>query len=359
MKHSYLLAGTTSGIFFKLLSQNGFSPAYLGRIAFLTQNGIWASAFKKREKKKFGKIIRDYQMPADPVFIIGHWRTGTTFLHQLMALDENLVTPNVLQVSVPDSFLVSDKYYAPVMSKMMSPTRPMDNVKLGVFEPQEDEYALLKLTLDSPLIKLLFPDSDDYFLKHFEDFNPREDHTENWKNQLHIFCKKLSFTKKKRVLLKNPFHSMRIPLLREMYPGARFIHIHRHPYNVIPSTINMWNIVGRQNRLKNRNPVLTVEDVAEVMDRMLTGIRKVSEKLNRQDYIEVRFEEFETDPVTGLKKIYNHLGLEYTDKLDEKVKTFLQEVKGYRKNKFNLTETEKEIIRDKLKEQFVHYGYEL
>jgi len=41
---------------------------------------------------------------------------------RLQTLDDNLVTPNVLQVSVPDSFLVSEKYYAPVMSKMMPST---------------------------------------------------------------------------------------------------------------------------------------------------------------------------------------------------------------------------------------------
>ncbi|NOX85011.1 MAG: sulfotransferase [Chlorobi bacterium] len=360
MKHSYLLAGTTAGSFFKLLAKNGFSPypAYLGRILFLSQNGLWASAFRKREKKKFGKIIREYQMPADPVFIIGHWRTGTTFLHQLMNLDENFVTPSVLQVSVPDSFLVSEKYYAPVMSKMVNPTRPMDNVKLGVYEPQEDEYALFKLTLDSPLEKLIFPDDDGYFLNNYTDFYPEPENMEKWKNGLHTFCKKLSFTKGKRVLLKNPFHSMRIPLLREIYPEARFIHIHRHPYKVVPSTINMWNIVGRQNRLKKRGKAPEVAEVAEMMNKMLNKIRADFNDLEPGAKYEVRFEEFEKDPVAGLKKIYSHFELEYTDNLDEKVKAFLNDVKGYRKNKFNLTDAEKEIIRDTLKEQFIYYHYE-
>ena len=354
MKHSYLLAGTTTENFFKLLSENGFSPAYTGRVLFLSQNALWASAFKRRENAKYGKALRDYQMPDDPVFIIGHWRTGTTFLHQLMNLDDNLVTPNVLQVSVPDSFLVSEKYYAPVMSRMMSPTRPMDNVKLGVFEPQEDEYALLKLTPDSPLVKLIFPDSDDYFLNDFNDFDPPEANRENWKNQLHTFCKKLSFIRKKRVLLKNPFHSMRIPLLREMYPDAKFIHIYRHPYKVIPSTINMWDIVGQQNRLKKRNPVLKTEDVARVMKRILDKIRKDAAKLAPGNYIEVSFEEFEKDPLAGLKKIYSHIGLKYPGDLDDKVKAYLYEVKGYRKNEFSLTEKEKEVIKDTLEEQFVY-----
>ncbi len=360
MKHSYLLAGTTAGNFFKLLAKNGFSPhpAYLGRILFLSQNGLWAAAFKKRERKKFGKVVREYKMPADPVFIIGHWRTGTTFLHQLMNLDENFIAPSVLQVSVPDSFLVSEKYYAPVMSKVVSPKRPMDNVKLGVYEPQEDEYALFKLTLDSPLEKLIFPDSDDYFLNGYTDFYPAPENAEKWKSELHTFCRKLSFTNGKRVLLKNPFHSMRIPLLREMYPGARFIHIHRHPYKVVPSTINMWNIVGRQNRLKNKGKAPSVTDVAEMMNKMLNKIRTDFNDLEPDAKYEVRFEEFEKDPLQGLRDIYQHFQFEYSDVLEKNLAGFLDEVKEYRKNKFHLTEEEKEIIRNTLKEQFIYYNYE-
>jgi len=159
MKHSYLLVGISSGKLFKLLTRNGFSlhPRYLFRILFLTQGAFFASIFNRIEKWKLAKQLKNYSMPDDPIFIIGHWRTGSTLLHQLMALDENLVTPTVFQVSTPQSFLISEKYYRPVMTKAMKPTRPMDNVKLGFDEPQEDEYALIKMTVDSPLEKLIFP----------------------------------------------------------------------------------------------------------------------------------------------------------------------------------------------------------
>jgi omega-hydroxy-beta-dihydromenaquinone-9 sulfotransferase len=357
MKHSYILAGTTSGKLLKMILKNGISlnPKLLFRLLFLMQNGIWASFFKRREKAKYGKKLAQTPVVKNPVIIIGHWRTGSTMLHQLMSLDKNLVAPTVFQVSLPDSFLVSEKYYRPVMSSMMSPTRPMDNVKLGFDEPQEDEYALLKLTGDSPLTDVIFQKSKNYFLKSYPDFNPKN--VEEWTRAIRTFCNKLHFITNKQILLKNPFHSLRIDLLRETFPDVKFIHIHRHPYKVIPSTINMWNIVAKQNRLKGTWKEPTLRETSEVLNGMLNQIRKDLSALPTGSFTEVNFEIFEKDVVLSLKKIYQELGLEYSLEFEKNVNNYLSGLKDYKKNIFNLDEKDKQCIQEILKDQFLHYHY--
>jgi omega-hydroxy-beta-dihydromenaquinone-9 sulfotransferase len=319
------------------------------------QNGIWASFFKRREKAKYGKKLAQSPVVKDPIIIIGHWRTGSTLLHQLMSLDKNLVAPSVFQVSLPDSFLVSEKYYRPVMSSMMSPTRPMDNVKLGFDEPQEDEYALLKLTGDSPLTDVIFHKSKNYFLKSYPDLNPKN--SEEWKRAISNFCNKLHFASNKRILLKNPFHSMRIRLLLETFPDVKFIHIHRHPYKVIPSTINMWNIVAKQNRLKGRWKEPAIKETSEVLNRMLNQIRKDLSALPTGSYTEVNFETFEKDVPLSLKKIYQDIGLDYTEDFEENVQTYLSGLRNYKKNVFKLDDKDKQCIQEILTEQFNNYHY--
>jgi LPS sulfotransferase NodH len=294
-------------------------------------------------------------MPDDPVFIIGHWRTGSTYLHQLLALDDKLVTPNVFQVSAVDSFLVSEKYYKPVMTSMMQPTRPMDNVPLGFYEPQEDEYALIKMTPDSPLEKMLFPKNGEYFLNGYKDFYPQN--PELWKKMFYNFCLRLSFIDGKRVLLKNPFHSMRLPLLREMFPNARFIHIHRHPYAVVPSTIHMWHIVGNENKLKNRSSKYSVEEVSEVLNRLLAYVQKHLKDIPEGNKTEVSFDELENDPAGTVKKIYKELNMipasGFEQKLDEKI----AQTKKHKKNEYTLSEQDKEIIKNTLGKHFIYYNY--
>ncbi|MCB2208099.1 MAG: sulfotransferase [Bacteroidetes bacterium] len=360
MKHSYLLLGITSGRLGRLLVKNGFSftPKTIFRIFFLAQSSLFASMFKRSEKRKLKKNLAQFEMPSDPVFIVGHWRTGSTFLHQLMSLDDQLVAPTVFQVSVPDSFLVSEKYYKPVMTKMMSPKRPMDNVALGFYEPQEDEYALIKLAPGSPLEKLVFPKNKSYFLLDYDDFIPSENVIEDWKKALRNFCKRLSYSKGKRVLLKNPFHSMRISLLRDMFPKAKFIHIHRHPYKVVPSTIHMWNVVSNENKLKSRKLNFEVQDVVAVLNRMLSTIRQQMKLIPQDAKAEISFKELQNDPVKTLKQVYHQLGLKYTTEFDAKLKARLSETKFYQKNNYVLSETDKEIIRNGLREHFKHYNYE-
>ena len=359
MKHSYLLLGITSGRLGRLLVKNGFSftPKTIFRIFFLAQSSLFASMFKRSEKRKLKKNLAQFEMPSDPVFIVGHWRTGSTFLHQLMSLDDQLVAPTVFQVSVPNSFLVSEKYYKPVMTKMMSPKRPMDNVALGFYEPQEDEYALIKLAPGSPLEKLVFPKSKSYFLLDYDDFIPSENAIEDWKKALSNFCKRLSYPKGKRVLLKNPFHSMRISLLRDMFPKAKFIHIHRHPYKVVPSTIHMWKVVSKENKLKSSKLNFEVQDVVAVLNRMLSTIRQQMKLIPQDAKAEISFKELQNDPVETLKQVYNQLGLIYTTEFDAKLKARLSETKFYQKNNYMLAETDKEIIRNGLREHFKHYNY--
>jgi LPS sulfotransferase NodH len=358
MKHSYLLAGITTGKLCRLLGRNGFSlsPKMLARVLFLLQGSVWASVFKRTERRKFKKQLEVYKMPADPVFIIGHWRTGSTYLHQLLALDDKLVTPNVFQVSAVDSFLVSEKYYKPVMTSMMHPTRPMDNVPLGFYEPQEDEYALIKMTPDSPLEKMLFPKNDSYFLNGYKDFYPQNPAA--WKKLFYNFCLRLSFIDGKRVLLKNPFHSMRLPLLREMFPEAKFIHIHRHPYAVVPSTIHMWHIVGNENKLKNKSSKYRVDEVSEVLNRLLAYVQRHLKDIPEKNKVEISFEELETDPAGTVKKIYGKLNMTPAPGFEQKLADKIALTKSHRKNKYTLTEQNKEIIKKTLGKHFIYYNYQ-
>ena len=132
----------------------------------------------------------------------------------------------------------------------MPRTRPMDNVPLSPFTLQEDEFALIRMGSESPLEKLIFPSGKDYFLKAYDRYIPSGIKLEIWKNNLLSFYQKITLQEGKQIVSKNPYHTMRMELLAEMFPGAKFIHITRDPLVVVPSTIRMWNIVAEQNRLK-------------------------------------------------------------------------------------------------------------
>ncbi len=359
MKDSYLTAGMKLDRLLQLLHRNkpSLTPKTIFRILFLFQSACWSSLFAIIEKKRFSKKISEIPLPDDPVFIIGHWRTGSTLLHQLMNLDPNLKAPTLFQVAVPDSFLVSYPYYKPIFHLLVDKHRPMDMVKLGPDEPQEDEYAIFRITGKSPLEDLIFPKTKKYFLLHSQNFIPAEDKLPEWQNQIRYFYKKLSFKEGKRIVSKNPFNSLRIPLLYALFPKARFIHIHRHPFEVIPSTIHMWDLLQQQNCLNKNTHRPSIDETLTVLDQLLVTINHELQALPTGTSAEIRFDELEQNPTGTLKTLYNTLGLPFLPEFERKVVDFFNKNKVFKKNGFSLTAEEKMLIAERMKVHMNRYGY--
>jgi omega-hydroxy-beta-dihydromenaquinone-9 sulfotransferase len=356
--HSYILNGIRTGPLITLLRKHGFTPTprNIGRLLFIFQNAVWSSLFTWREKRVYGDMLNSFPLPDDPVFIIGHWRTGSTFLHQLLALDEQFVTPKLFQAVFPESFLVSEKFYRPVMGALLN-KRPMDNVIQGFDDPQEDEFAFVKLTLDSPLLKLIFPSKPGYFLNEFQDFNPAVEKKELWKQQLLAFCSKICRDSEKTVLLKNPLHSLRIPILCEAFPRARFIHIHRHPYKVVASSLHLWKVMARDNQLKGKPYFPELKEVTEGLIKFYSVIERDLARLPAGRHCEVSYEELESEPVSAVKGIYHTLGLEFNDKFEDSIRSFIENKKNFKKNSYNFEASQKEQVYHMMRNQFEHYHY--
>ena len=86
--HNYL-TGITFGKWCKLLAQNGFqiSPAYAHRAAVITVASLSNAGFAALENLRYGKAVANSTISQPPLFILGHWRSGTTLLHELLAQD--------------------------------------------------------------------------------------------------------------------------------------------------------------------------------------------------------------------------------------------------------------------------------
>src|SRR5262245_47179779 len=84
-----VLAGITLGDWLTLLRENRFSvdAPYLARAAAISFAAVMNSAFRWYEEYRYGDQWKDVPVPA-PLFVLGHWRSGTTHLHYLLGLDE-------------------------------------------------------------------------------------------------------------------------------------------------------------------------------------------------------------------------------------------------------------------------------
>ncbi len=334
-----------------------WTPLTIRRTAFLIQSALWSTLFARVEQVRYGRKMAASDCPPDPIFIIGHWRTGTTYLHQLLNLHPGFHAPTLFEVAIPEGFMVSGGYYKPVMNYLVPSVRPMDNVVLGMNEPQEDEYALLRMTGFSPLCRLIFPEEKEFFLKKIPGFLPQGQQLELWKSKLQIFFKKMTCRTGKTIISKNPFNALRIPLLAELFPGARFIHITRHPEDVIPSSIHMFRIVQQQN-IMNRNfhnPITA--DIIPLLDHFWTTIRNEMDALDPRRTTWIRYEDLVAKPNETVENLLKTFNLPVPPDFGKKLTEYTRNLSGYQTNKYSLPEEDRHQIRKALGHHYQAFGY--
>ena len=237
LSHNYL-SGITADAWWSLLRENRFAvdAPYWHRAAFVTLASLLNSYYRRQEERQYRDAIEGVEISQPPLFILGHWRSGTTLLHYLLAQDtEQFAFANTYQVINPHTFLCTEEMNSRRFAAFVPKTRPMDAMRLGFDTPQEDEFAPLLLTLRSLYLGITFPRREEYYGRYltFEDV-PRKE-VEQWQAALLWFSKKLTLKYGRRLLFKSPPHTARIRLLLELFPDARFVHIHRDPYRVFQS----------------------------------------------------------------------------------------------------------------------------
>src|SRR5207247_428157 len=143
----------------RLLRENRYAvdPVYWHRAAFISLISVLKSFDVRKEQRRFGKAIEATEVPP-PLFILGHWRSGTTHLHNLLAEDtEQFAFPSNYQVFNPRVFLSTEDQYVRRFARLCPPKRPMDNMALSFLTPQEDEIAVALISLRSPELSNSFP----------------------------------------------------------------------------------------------------------------------------------------------------------------------------------------------------------
>lgn len=140
-----LLGGITAGDWVKRLRDNHFAvaPSCLNRVMAITLHSLQNSVYRRFEQWRYGPKLKDVVVQS-PLFLLGHWRHGTTHLHNLMTVDERFAFANNYQALFPHSFLSTEASASRLMGFFMPKRRPMDNVEWNLQSPQEDEFALYR-----------------------------------------------------------------------------------------------------------------------------------------------------------------------------------------------------------------------
>ncbi|MGM0444405.1 MAG: sulfotransferase family protein, partial [Fibrobacterota bacterium] len=315
---------------------------HLSRLLFLSNCSLASSLVSLPDRLFYHHRVNEHAAPTQPVFIVGHWRSGTTFLYQCFSLNDQTYSPDMYDVGLPNAFMAARNFMFPVIKPFLKSKRTIDNVEVDIHEPQEDEFALYRMCSVSPLREVVFNNSPWRNLCRRETYLPEGAEGRLWKRHAWFYLSKLALHSGKQLIIKNPFHSMRIPRLKKLFPGARFIHIYRDPLKVVPSTQKMWRIDGGNNTLRGSFRPPSVDEGIRLYDFVHRSIRSGLEEIDSADYVEQSFEDFVKNPEESIWKMCRHLDLPVSDVFQNRLSAFLDRKKNYRKNRY---ETPKDTVR--------------
>lgn len=307
-----------------------------------------------------GRKIARTSMDKPPVFIVGHWRSGTTLVHELMNLDEELVAPNTYQCFAPSHFLITEWLLKPVVGWLLPRTRPMDNMANGADRPQEDEFAICALGAPSPYLGMAFPNQPQPHRNLIDMVDVSLLDRQKLAEALRFFTQALTCkTGGKRLVLKSPTHTGRIAFLRELFPGAKFIHVCRNPASIIPSTVRLWTRLHQVNgfQLPRYEQFDLETDVGQTFRRMYAAFDAATQNQD-DDVVTLAYEELLADPVASLQRAYQQLELDGFERLQPRIREYMQGQSDYQKNEYRLSDRLREIINESCQSYQEKYGYE-
>ncbi len=306
----------------------------------------------------FNHKVKRVQIKIEPLFILGHWRQGTTFLHELLIRNPNHSYMTMYESIFPNHFLYFEKLMKRVFGWFLPETRPQDDVKIGVDAPHEHGFAIANICSMSIYSGTYFPLNQEFYSRYASKRGLTEKEIDKLKYFTDYVIKKLYYKNgDKLLILKDPIDTANIDLLIELYPNAKFVHIIRDPYEVYYSTKKLHERTIPIYRLQRGYP-----DLEKLIFNAYRDIYNVYYEdvglIPKENFIEIRYEEFIKDPLAQVKLIYDELDLKgYEESLPE-IQAFLDQEGDYNRRKYNISKEEKQKIYSHWHEIIEKMGYE-
>ena len=307
----------------------------------------------------FREALAGVTLPRSPVFIIGHWRSGTTLLHELLCLDSRHAYANTYACMNPSHFLISEGSPQHSRAGQASVKRPMDNMSITPASPQEDEFALFALGAPSPYVHWMFPADLESHPEYFELGDLPRIERERWKSIFLTFLKQVLSRSQGRLVIKSPPHTFRVRLLREMFPDAVFIHIVRDPYVIFSSTRLLLEKMFGIYALTRYEAAQVEEYIFRNGITMEKALDAALPELGPDRYHRLRYEDLVASPVEQLRLIYERFSLGDVEVVLPSIRAYLEKNAGYQTNRFQLSGVDEARISERWRDMISKYGYAL
>ncbi len=353
------LTGANLGTLASVLPDAGPLPfSGLAQVALAGGAALGRLPFTLLERGLVAATRRGRPLDPPPIFLLGHWRSGTTHLYNLLGKgDFAYVDP--IAAGIPWEFLTIGRWFRPLLVRALPEGRFIDAMKVTPESPQEDELAIANMSRLSFYHAIYFPRRFERFFAPgllLEGVSERE--RQAWMRRAdHLFWKLAHNHGGRQLVIKNPVYTARAEMLRSFYPGAKFVHIVRNPHEVFASTRSFFSKLFQALALQPYDHLDPEEITLSTYPRVMQPLIDDMVRMAPGQSVELRFEELEGDPLGALARIYEALDLPGFAAAEPAFRRYLDSVQTYSRAARRFPERDLALVEARWGKYLEHWGY--
>lgn len=314
----------------RLLWENGgIDLQYLRKALYVSAQSLKNTPLILKERVQFDKEIENVTIEKPPVFIIGHCRSGTTYLNHLIGQDPNFgyITKAQVLVGGSEFFLGSPDRVKNWADRVYPTPRKTDSLILHADDPAEEEIAMVNSCPYSFYVGFYFPKNIKTIFQRYVLFEGVDESVKTaWKKAyLRMLCRIHISVNGQRLLIKNPLNNGRIKLLLDLFPDAQFIHIFRNPYDVYASTRKLYKTIVPEWTFQNVNESEIEEQILFFYQELMERYFIDKSAIPPQNLFEIKYEKFLGNEIETLKQIYRQFNLPGFEEAKPRFEHFVEE----------------------------------
>jgi len=238
-------------------------------------------------------------MQTKPIFIIGCPRSGTTIIGKFFQNNSKVLYFNEINIWEKNSLIANQSINRKLIIKLWKNTRKIIPATMFVRKVQWYVTHLLRACH-------IMGEEKNHRLTE-------NDLTEEMITQVKYILKR-DLSPEKTLVIKNVNDSLRIPFIKKLFPHARFIHIIRDGRDVACSLVKgnegkVWMHTKPSGWKDMQKKTKGSERGAWIWNEIINTIRDDSKKIPSNNFYEIRYEDFVTNPGKTMRSLFSDLGL--------------------------------------------------
>ena len=312
------------------------------------------------QERKYRQQLADKPLENDPLFILGHWRSGTTFVHNIFAQDKHFGYTTTYQTVFPHYIMALQGFFKPTMGWLMPDKRPTDNMELAPDLPQEEEFAINNTCPFNYYNFWFFPQRMQEYCDRYLTFRDiTDEELAEFKREFEKLVKiSLWNTGGTQYLSKNPPHTGRLKALTELFPNAKYVYLIRNPYTVFESTRNFFLNTIRPLELHSIPVEQMEQNILRNYVELYRAYKEQKQYVPAENIFEVKFEDIEQDALGITEAIYRQLRIPGWEEARPAIEAYIGRKKGYKKNHYEYEPRTIQLVNEHWGPILDEWGYE-